>query len=142
MTRPTIYLISYSRIRIDAHEPAATLQLARATPPNAHIIGSLECFTWEPPPREVCEQYSGVSSLVQRYVMSHSLARQGVREGLKAIFNAQRAGYATIVLKTCCVAGTHRSVTAVEVMGRFLRANGYRVHMLHPHRIMRPMDPY
>ena len=38
------------------------------------------------------------------------------------------------MLLTMCLQGTHRSVTAAEVIGRRLEVLGVRVRVRHPHR--------
>ena len=76
---PSVYIISTSRDALRSSSRRRAYQdLTDATPSYSTYVGTLECFGWTPPPDRICQRYSGVSRVVQDYVMEDERAKAGV----------------------------------------------------------------
>ena len=71
------------------------------------------------------------------------------RDAVRLIMEQWRSGNDDVVFHTCCIAGTHRSVAAAEMIERKLRKkmerNGeanFSIVIKHAHRQRQPMDPH
>ncbi|KAF2115542.1 hypothetical protein BDV96DRAFT_575663 [Lophiotrema nucula] len=145
---PTIYIVSYAVSRNVPNQIHARVH--RHTRPNIPIVAEIQCMNWQPPADHLCRQYSGLSQIIRDEVLRlNPRALVRIREALnKATDHLQsgRTRSGDCVVLTCCVAGTHRSVTAAEVLKQELTQyegvwEGLRVVVKHLDRQLRPGDP-
>lgn len=69
---PTLYLLSYATSDLQDRKPHAIRAYNEAlsrVPTSAHKLSTIRCLHWHIPPREICAWYSGVSEVVQSYVV-------------------------------------------------------------------------
>ncbi|KAF2730084.1 hypothetical protein EJ04DRAFT_527256 [Polyplosphaeria fusca] len=154
--------------RADAHRI-----LDRHLHSDVEHLFTIDATDFLPPPRTLCEIYSGTHPLIQEYVMRDPRAQRSVQRAVDAITQAlshdgfrrgKKVHFADVdlrydrwhgrdkfgrelqrevALSTMCHAGTHRSVSLVEVIAQELRElarsgvlgnKGLEVRIIHVHR--------
>ncbi|KAL5442111.1 hypothetical protein PMIN06_009149 [Paraphaeosphaeria minitans] len=153
-SHPTVWIVTY------AHSLAATPSAAHETltshlPPGTPHLYTIHAYNMTPPPPHICSAYSGVSPIVQDYVMRDPRARQAVADAVHSILahgrremrmeqQGRRAAETDVALSVCCVHGTHRSVGIAERIAQRLMGMklGARVVVRHVHRVKGIKDPY
>jgi RNase adaptor protein for sRNA GlmZ degradation len=114
---------------------------------TAHLY-TIPAYKFEPPPADICDLYSGVSPIVQDYVMRDSRARKAVRNAVEDLFDFRkrekqreregRSWKRDVAISVCCNFGTHRSVSVAEMIRERLEdalgGLGMRIMVIHVHR--------
>ncbi|KAF2195447.1 hypothetical protein K469DRAFT_12503 [Zopfia rhizophila CBS 207.26] len=91
--------------------------------------------------------YSGVHPIIQTAVLQDLRARDASRVLINKVIRAfslgvRAYGRNAVAMTTTCGAGTHRSVTLVQVIGKELQRTGFDIQIAHLHRVREPGDPY
>ncbi|CAI6335105.1 unnamed protein product [Periconia digitata] len=97
---------------------------------------------WKPPPREVCEKWSGINEEVQRFVGRLKEARRDMNVAMNETIGYLSRNHDEALIEVCCVQGTHRSVAAAEIMGVELALKGIDTYIRHLHRQKMPQDEW
>jgi hypothetical protein len=130
--RPTVYLYTFSISYL--HTSSAVRHAFRSHRPHIAELPALNVSRLAPPPPEICASYSGLSPIVQEYVMADPKAHQMVAVGVEAVTRAAGAGLRECKMGVACKAGTHRSVAIAEQMALRLEERGFVVVVEHLHR--------
>ncbi|KAF2446008.1 hypothetical protein P171DRAFT_484661 [Karstenula rhodostoma CBS 690.94] len=151
--QPTIWIVTYAHTL--ANTPAAVHKiLATQLPPGTPHLYSIHAYNLTPPPAHICEAYSGVSPIVQNYVMRDPRARKAVADAIHNILahgrremRKEKEGRGPakkdVALSVCCLYGTHRSVSIAERIAQGLMDMklGVNVVVRHVHRVKGAKDP-
>ncbi|KAF1963542.1 hypothetical protein CC80DRAFT_541470 [Byssothecium circinans] len=147
-SRPTVHILTYAL----KHTPTTTAALRILSdnlPPDTPHLYTIHAHKFTPPPERLCEQYSGVTSVIQEYVMRDARARKAVSRVVEDLLEwwrrererarrEGREGRMDVAVSVCCVLGTHRSVSVAEGIGREIErgkgGRGVRVRIVHVHR--------
>ncbi|KAF2134391.1 hypothetical protein P153DRAFT_380202 [Dothidotthia symphoricarpi CBS 119687] len=156
-SQPTIYIVTFSNVQtptLQALNHLLTDHLPHRDPPIPHLY-TIDASNMTPPPSQICAAYSGLSPVVQEYVMQDARAREAVRRAVKELLafgERKRGGRGRneVALSVCCVAGTHRSVSIAERIAREVNTevrrlgggDGVRVVARHVHRVRGKRDPF
>ncbi|KAF2687877.1 hypothetical protein K458DRAFT_467414 [Lentithecium fluviatile CBS 122367] len=145
-----VWIVSYSWPPVANGDPVARAVLEQHSPQTIEPKHTVHCEFWRPPPPAMCAEVSGISRRIQDWLRGHEpRARREVREAANIIIDQWCRGNNDVVIHTCCIAGTHRSVAAAEMISRKLQEkmarNGdanYSIVVNHAHRQRQPLDPY
>lgn len=169
-TLPTVYILTYATSltpNLPSFLSLLRSQLPHRTPPIKHLY-TINAAIFPPPPRRMCEQYSGIAPVVQECVVRDAPARVAVQRAVEEILafgererekgigwkegrNGERCrGEMEVTLSVCCVAGTHRSVAVGERIAQGVReavrrrggGEGVWVVVRHVHRVRGVGDPF
>lgn len=150
----TIWILTFAHSI--ANTPAAVHRVlcAELPPATAHLY-TIRAYDFVPPPAHICDSYSGVSTIVQDYVMRDVRARKAVDEAIHNIVTygrremrkqteVGRPAQRDVAISVCCLYGTHRSVSIAERIAKGLMGMklGVKVVVKHVHRVRRAKDPY
>ncbi|KAF1979811.1 hypothetical protein BU23DRAFT_637141 [Bimuria novae-zelandiae CBS 107.79] len=143
---PTIYIITYAH-SLTRHDSAVDKILANELPPGTPHLYTIRAYDFTPPPAHICDAYSGISPIVQEYVMRDIRARNAVSDAIENILaygrrqlkkeHEGKRPVRDVAISVCCMQGTHRSVSIAEKIGQGLMGMrlGVRVIVRHMHRV-------
>lgn len=148
-SRPTIYLLSFSTDRTPTSRAFAAL-LNTHLPLRIPLLYTIDARGFLVPPRIICENYSGVTDVVQHEVLRDAKARNEIDHAVDDLTSFVMHGGGETSVAVCCTAGTHRSVAIAELIALGVRKDvrrlgsreGVKVVVRHVHRIKGRKDPY
>ncbi|KAK7180906.1 hypothetical protein DPSP01_000624 [Paraphaeosphaeria sporulosa] len=152
-SHPTIWIVTYAHSL--ANTPAVVNKILASQLPHATLhLYTIHAYNMTPPPVQICDAYSGISPIVQDYVMRDPHARKAVDDAIHNILahgqremrkekEGKRPAKKDFALSVCCMYGTHRSVSIAEKIAQGLMGMklGLRVVVRHVHRVKGAKDP-
>ncbi|KAJ4992552.1 hypothetical protein SVAN01_01935 [Stagonosporopsis vannaccii] len=146
---PTVYLLSFSADRTPTTRAFVAL-LNQHLPPHITLQYTIDARSFLVPPTRICENYSGITGIVQDEVLRDVRVRQEVGHAVDELTQFVRAGGRETGVAVYCTAGTHRSVAIAELIARGVSGEvrrlgskeGVKVVVRHVHRVRGSRDPY
>ncbi|PVH95626.1 hypothetical protein DM02DRAFT_731731 [Periconia macrospinosa] len=161
---PTIHLITYSVHHTLCRSDVDRI-LTKHLPRGTHHLYTIPAHRFTPPPEHICQHFSGVSPIVQNYVMQDPQASLAVKTAVMDIIahinrkwdldgsvstrKVGEEGERDVAVGVCCTFGTHRSVGVAERIARGVEQwvgecapGSVRVRVVHVHRVKGGRDPY
>ncbi|KAF2115541.1 hypothetical protein BDV96DRAFT_82269 [Lophiotrema nucula] len=101
-----VYILSYSQAQLE-RDPHGKQRIQSHLPRDRPVVCDVHCRPWRPPPRHICEQYSGIHPIVQIIVMQDPRAQMELRGALQQVLGylSQPQGQRGVVVLTNCKAG-------------------------------------